>query len=214
MFHTRVKICGITTPEDARLCSSLGADYLGIIFAPGARSVTVEVATAIRDAVPAAMLVGVFQDAPLDDVIVAARSCRLNLIQLHGNESPEYCDTLLARISLPVIKSFDVRQLSDPLRLMNYTRTSYFILDLGKNHNPGRADTGVVEQRQSLWSAAATLRAKGYRIFLAGGLKPENVREAVHFVTPYGIDVASGVEKTPGVKDPDAVRRFISEVRG
>jgi phosphoribosylanthranilate isomerase len=135
------------------------------------------------------------------------------MIQLHGSESAEYCDALLARVSVPVIKAFNVKQLANPSRLMTYTRTSYFILDLDKNHNPRGRVTTVTAQREALWSAGATLRAKGYRIFLAGGLDPGNVHEAVRRVAPYGVDVAAGVEASPGVKDPVAVRRLVSEVR-
>jgi phosphoribosylanthranilate isomerase len=213
MLDTRIKICGITSPDDARLCASAGADYLGVIFAPGERSVSIETARAIRAAVPATMLVGVFENAPLDDVGAAARACGLNMIQLHGQESPEYCSALLARVSLPIIKALGAQQLSDPSRLLAYTRTSYFMLDLDKNHNPGRRMRNGNGTRERLWSAATALRAKGYRIFLAGGLSPASVRDAVRRVAPYGVDVAAGVESSPGVKDPGALRRFISEVK-
>jgi phosphoribosylanthranilate isomerase len=213
MLDTRIKICGITSPEDAELSQSLGADYIGMIFANGSRRVSQETAKAIREAVPHAMLTGVFADTPIGEVVGIGRACGLNLIQLHGRETPEYCDALQSCLSLPIIKAFSVNQLPDPRRLRDYTRTSYFMFDLDKNHNLREASQIVNGQRERLWSTAAAIRSKGYRVFLAGGLSPANVREAVRRVGPYAIDVASGVESSPGIKDSEVLGRFITEVR-
>jgi len=210
MTKTRIKICGITTVEDAKLSHAEGADYIGLIFTDSSRRVTKAEARQIREAVPSAMLIGVFQDASLNEVVSTGRTCGLNMIQLHGNETPEYCDALLSKLSLPVIKAFTMNQLPTADVLRQYTRTSYFMLDIDKNYNLVSKLNG---HRDHLWSAAATLRRKGYRIFLAGGLNPENVREAVKRVNPFGIDVASGIEKSPGVKDAQALSRFIAEAR-
>ncbi len=210
MIETRIKICGITTVEDAKLSHAEGADYIGLIFADGIRRVTEAQARQIRQALPSAMLIGVFQDAPLNEVVSIGRSCGLNMIQLHGCETPEYCDALLSGLSLPVIKAFTMSQLPSADVLRRYTRTSYFMLDLDKNYNIVSRLNG---HRDRLWSTAAALRNKGYRIFLAGGLNPENVREAVKRVAPFGIDVASGIEKSPGVKDAQALSRFIAEAK-
>ena len=210
MLETRIKICGITSVDDARMIARAGADYLGLIFADSARRVDIETARAIRAALPSAMLIGVFQDAPLDDVVTTGRECGLNLVQLHGSEPPEYCDALLGQLSRPVIKAFSVDKLFDPRALQSYTRTSYFLIDLSKNYV---AAHGLNGHRDTLWSTAAQLRSRGYRIFLAGGLNPGNVREAIRRVDPFGIDVASGVEKSPGRKDLDAVARFVEEAR-
>ncbi|MDH3214701.1 MAG: hypothetical protein OEN01_00245 [Candidatus Krumholzibacteria bacterium] len=214
MRDTRIKICGITSPEDAKLSWSLGADYLGMIFADSKRRVDVDTARLIRRAVPKAMLIGVFVDAPLADVVELSCASRVNLVQLHGHESPAYCDTLLSRLSLPIIKALGSRQLDDPTRLKEYTRISYFLLDLDKNRGV-RSDISspINGQQQRLWSTAAGLRRTGYRIFLAGALTAANVREAVHHVGPYCIDVARGVEKAPGVKDAKTLNRFIQEAR-
>lgn len=209
MLETRIKICGITSPTDAGFCLSAGADYLGLIFAPSSRQVSPDIAKAIRAEVPQAMLVGVFADAPLEEVIDAGRSCRLNMIQLHGSESPAYCDQLLRSLSLPIIKTISVRNLADLDRMREYTRTSYFLFDLDKDRDPAALNGA----REHLWSEAARVRRIGYRIFLAGALDVGNVRDAVRTVRPYGIDVATGVERGPGVKDSMRVVRLIQEVR-
>jgi phosphoribosylanthranilate isomerase len=211
MLQTRIKICGITSAEDARLAERLGADYLGVIFADGVRRVEPETAMAIREAVPAAMLIGVFADAPVKDVVSLARASRLNMIQLHGNEDPDYCNKLQAHVMLPIIKAFRPRELTNLDLLRHYTRMSYFMLDLDKNERPEQPH--VNGRREELWEKAAMIRNKGYRVFLAGGLNPDNVRHAIYRVLPYGIDVASGVEKRPGVKDLETLGRFVEEAR-
>jgi len=208
MQETRIKICGITSVEDAKLSVSAGADYLGLNFSCGAHPIAEPTARAIREALPMTMLVGVFCNTPIGEIVSIGRSCDLNMVQLRGGESPEYCNALLARLSLPVIKTFGVDELDDPTVLNAYTRTSYFALDVDGNHN-GKPN-GHHEQ---LWSIAATLRARGFRIFLGGGLTPDNVSEAVRRVDPYGIDVAGGIEKSPGVKDSLALSRFVAEAR-
>jgi phosphoribosylanthranilate isomerase len=210
MQETRIKISGITSVEDARLSLSAGVDYLGLDFSCGTHPVSVPTARAIRRALPTAMLVGIFCDSPIEEILVIGRTCGLNMIQLRGNESPEYCSSMLRRLSLPVVKTFGVDELADPAILNAYTRTSYFVLDLDGKHNGGAGSNG---HREELWSLAATLRARGYRIFLAGGLTPENVGEAVRRVDPYGIDVSAGVEKSPGVKDSLRLSRFVAEAR-
>ncbi len=208
MLDTRIKICGITSPADAKLALTCGADYLGLNFAKSPRRVTLEIARTIRKAVPNAILVGVFADAMVDDVVYTARACGLDMVQLHGQESPGYCDSLHEFLSLPVIKAFSASQLGGADLLKNYKRTTYFLLDLDQ----GVPKTDTVT-RSDLWRQAAAMRRLGYRIFLAGGLDESNVREAVQSVAPYGIDVARGVEKSPGVKDSAALDRFIRAVR-
>jgi len=210
MLDTQVKICGITSPKDAKLSMSLGADYIGLVFADSRRRVTPDVALAIRASVPDALLVGVFLDESIETVVDIAKRCRLNMIQLHGSESPRYCDALGNRLGLPIIKVFSYSQLDTLDRINEYKRVSFYLFDLDKGGDPGR----VNGERDRLWETAASLRSKGYRIFLAGGLDTDNVARAVERVTPYGIDVASGVEHTAGVKDSSAMRRFIKEVKG
>lgn len=211
MLETRIKICGITNAEDAAAADALGVDYLGLIFVESSRRVSFEQAAEIRDAVPQLMLVGVFMDTPLEEVVATARDARVNMVQLHGNETPAYCDELLTRLGLPVIKSFTRARLAAN-SLHDFRRTSYFHVDLDKN--AAANGNGVATESQlALWSEASALRSKGYRIFLSGGLNADNVRQAVQRVQPYCIDVASGVEASPGVKDYERMRRFVMEVR-
>lgn len=213
MHNIRIKICGITSPEDASLCTSHGADYLGLIFAESPRRITRDAARAVRIAVPDAMLVGVFAGAPVDEVVHTCRQCGINMVQLHGDESPEYCDVLHKNLSLPIIKALSSSELAEPDPLRGYHRTSYFLYDLDKR--PRGAEAAPVNgARDRLWADAAAARRKGYRIFLAGALDEHNVESALEHVAPYAIDVASGVERSPGVKDPVAVERFIKAVRG
>ncbi len=213
MFDTRVKICGITSPDDAILSLTFGADYLGLIFADSSRRIGVADAIEIRKAVPQAMLVGVFSGTPVEEVAEISRACKLNMIQLHGTESPDYCEVLLSKVSLPIIKAIRLGDLPDIGRMRDFKRTSYFLFDLDKNTKSRVQSSTVNGDQERLWDEAAMRRARGYRIFLAGSLGPSNVRQAVRYVAPYGIDVASGVEKSPGVKDPAALSRFIKEAK-
>lgn len=209
MQDTRIKICGITTPVDARVCRSFGADYLGLIFAPSERRVTADVARQIRQAVPDAMLVGVFMDAPLDDVADLCKDCRLNIVQLHGSETPEYTEALHRRVSLPVIKTVSFSQIGMLARIGEYRSASYFLFDLDKRRNGHALD----ELQDQLWRAAADVRRQGYRLFLGGGLTERTVRDAIRRVSPHAVDIARGVERKPGVKDRKAVETFIRRVR-
>lgn len=207
MLNTRIKICGVTTPEDAELCAALGVDYIGLIFADSVRRVTLSQAAKIRAAVPHAMLVGVFMDQSLHEVVEISRAARVNMVQLHGDEPPSYCEVLLAQLQLPIVKSFTSRRLAKNSP-NEYSRTSYFHLDLDKN-----ASDRLVPHQETLWSEAAALRSKGYRIFLAGALNTGNVRRAMNAVRPYCVDVASAVESAPGIKDYEQMRRLVMEVR-
>lgn len=208
MADVRVKVCGITSPDDAVACHRLGADYLGVIFAESPRQVSLERAGEIRGAVPRACLVGVFANADPATVWDAAQLSGLNMIQLHGNESPDYCAILRGRTLLPIVKTFRQGELPDPTDLALYRTVKFFLLDLDKQ-DPNR-DGGVAE----LWAEAARVGQRGYSVFLAGGLAPANVRAAVKQTAPFCVDVCRGVERAPGIKDIEAVRRFITEVRG
>jgi phosphoribosylanthranilate isomerase len=208
MMESRIKICGITGPEDASSCHRLGADYLGVIFAESPRKVTRGKAAEIRNAVPNARLVGVFADGDVDAVTETARSCMLNMIQLHGDESSAYCADLHARTMLPIVKAFRMGAVPGPDGLAAYGAVKFFLLDQDKGEpRTGRVFAKLLEQ-------AARMVKQGFRLFLAGGLSPENVRLALERVSPFGVDVCSGVEEKPGVKDLDGVSRFIAEVRG
>ncbi len=207
MIHARVKVCGITTVSDAAACLAAGADHLGVIFARSTRRVAPERAKEIREAVPDASLVGVFAGETVDRVADVARVAGLDMIQLHGGESPAYCEAVADAVSTPIMKVLAPGHAADPEELGRYRTACFFLFDMDK-----RSSNGIGAMRK-LWAQAARAARRGRRVFLAGGLTPLNVWEAVHQTAPYGVDVCRGVERAPGVKDVDALMRFIAEVR-
>jgi len=198
-----VKICGITSQEDARLSVAAGADALGFIFVEGTpRYVAPAVAAAIITELPPFVTpVGVFWDHAPAHVKAVAEQCALRALQFHGDESPE----ALAEHRLPVIKTIKVSSAGDLDRIDAY-RASAFLLDSPARWSEGEARTPIS------WDLARQA-ARRARIILSGGLDPDNVAEAVRRVRPYGVDVNSGVEARPGKKDPDKLNRFVSAAR-
>lgn len=200
----RVKICGLTNLEDALLAVEAGADALGFVFAPSPRRITPQEARRIcLELPPFVVRVGVFVDAPLEEVRAVADFCGLDAVQLHGNEPPEYCREVGRR----VIKAVRVKDYLDPDSLNHYP-VQAFLLDA---YVPGQAGgTG----KSFNWELVAGLEFPRPFI-LAGGLTPFNVARAVALVRPYGVDVSSGVERDgqPGRKDPQKVKLFITEAR-
>jgi len=200
---TRVKICGLTAAEDAAAAVEAGADALGFVFVPGTpRCISPERAAAIIAALPPLVsAVGVFVDQPLDEVAAITTACRLQAVQLHGNEPPAYC----RRLSVPVIKAIRVRGPESLAALEGYPAQA-FLLDAFVEGQPG--GTGATFP----WALAREATRHG-RIILSGGLRPETVAEAVRTIRPFGVDVSSGVERRPGLKDHEKVREFIVAVR-
>jgi phosphoribosylanthranilate isomerase len=209
MNHTRIKICGITNPDDARIAASLGADYVGVIFADSPRRVDLERAKEIRDAVPGTRVVGVFRDQPLEEVVRLSREAGVDLVQLHGSESPEYCDEVFVRAGKPVIKAFRADRVPGTDELARYATTSYFLFDLDK----APAGGGEPASAERVWQEVSKTRRKGFRVFVAGALDPSNVREAIRRTHAFAVDVCRGVERSPGVKDPEVLARFFAEAR-
>jgi phosphoribosylanthranilate isomerase len=195
-----VKICGLTNLADAIAAAAAGADALGFVFyEPSPRAVPIEVAADIIRRLPAAVVkVGVFVDAPEELVVRAARECGLNLLQFHGHEAPAYC----VQFGLMSMKAFRIRDAASLQELAAYP-TDAWLLDA---YAPDKAG-GTGETFN--WDLAVQARGLGRPIFLAGGLTPANVAEAVQQVRPYGVDVSSGVEAAPGMKDQAKVREFI-----
>lgn len=199
----RVKVCGITCAEDALVAAEAGADALGFIFVEGTpRYVTPERAAAIVAALPPFVApVGVFWDHSPEHVRAVARACGLAAVQLHGDEPPE----MVAALGLPVLKTVKVRGPADLAQLRRY-RPAAFLLD-----SPARWSEG--EPRAPIpWGLAREAAARA-RVILSAGLTPESVGEAIRAVRPFGVDVNSGVEATPGRKDPERVRRFVRAAR-
>ncbi len=209
-MKTKIKICGITRVADATYAVSAGADYLGMIFAESPRQVDVERAQEIRDVVPNAMLVGVFVDGAIEDVVATAEMCGLDLIQLHGEETPEYCEQLRSDTGKPIIKAFRATRMPDTSELSKFETTSYFLFDLDKSHLEEERLPRLVSE---MWKHTDRKRRKGFRMFLAGALDTANVREAIKKTNAYCVDVCRGVEELPGVKDHEAIKNFIAEVR-
>ena len=200
----RVKICGITREADAQLAVQLGAAAIGFIFWPQSpRFVDPDVARDIAARLPPYVVtVGVFVDQPGERVREIARHVRLGAIQLHGQESLEYAFALTE----PVIKAVAVREGFDLATLDVIPPAITVLLDA---HDPvRRGGTG----RTIDWTVAAQAAARR-RLMLSGGLNPDNVRDAVRAVAPYALDLSSGVESSPGVKDPVKLRALFAALK-
>jgi len=201
----RIKICGITNLEDALLAAALGADALGFIFhAQSPRYVAPDAARQIIAKLPPLVLtVGVFVNEEAQAVRDLAARVGLDWLQLHGQESPDYCRSLGHR----VIKGFRLKDEASLADLGPYQGACQaFLLDTYKKGQIG--GTGETFD----WDLARQARRYG-SIVLAGGLTPENVAQAIKVAQPQGVDVASGVEAAPGKKDPEKLRAFIAAVK-
>jgi phosphoribosylanthranilate isomerase len=204
-MSTVVKICGITNVADALAAAGSGADALGLMFYEGSpRHVTMKAAAEIAQKLPPFVIkVGVFVNAPEDAVLRAIGECGLNIAQFHGDETPEYC----AQFPVMTIKAFRVRD-AESLKALEDYQTDAFLLDA---HTPVKlGGTGMSFN----WDLAIEAQKLGRPIFLAGGLTPENVAEAVRRVRPYAVDVSSGVEASPGKKDHQKLAAFIKAAKG
>ena len=191
-----VKVCGITSLTDARYCSGAGAAYLGFIFCDSSpRFISVDLASRIRTWIHGVQCVGVFVDEDTSQVNETVRRVRLDYVQLHGSETPAYCKSIEA----PVIKALRIREQAPQEDVLAAADTyagvaDHILLDTSHPQLPG--GTGTVFD----WKLAQSV-ARTYPIFLAGGLTPANVQEAIDYVQPYAIDLASGLEAAPGQKD-------------
>ncbi len=201
--QVRVKICGVTNLEDALLATELGADAVGFVFyEKSPRYINPRTAALIiRELPPFVATVGVFVNEPPEKLINTAKEAGVGCVQLHGDETPEYCQSL----GLRTIKALRVKDASVLNKLRSYT-VSGILLDTYREGVPG--GTGETFD----WEIASEAAGAG-RIILSGGLTPENVREAIEKVHPYAVDVSSGVEKKPGRKDHDKLRKFFEQVR-
>jgi phosphoribosylanthranilate isomerase len=218
----RVKICGITSIEDARGAVEAGADALGFIFVEKTpRYVEPRAAAAIIAQLPPFVTaVGIFWDHPPAHVKAVAAEARLGALQFHGDEKPED----LAAYDLPVIKTIKLPPASTIEGLLEFRVSEGFqVLSFSKVAAAVLLDTAVRwsegEAREPLeWRHAARIvvthgNRPRPKVILSGGLTPENVAQAIAIVKPYGVDVNSGVEARPGIKDPDKVRRFLAAAR-
>jgi len=196
----KVKICGITNLEDALMAVNCGAGMLGFIFAKSPRKIEPETVKEIMPNLPSSIIkVGVFMDQDISEVKEIVTFCGLDMTQLHGNESPEFCESLSVRI----IKSFTPQTLPELNKLRDY-KVELLMLDKQK---------GINTKPEELWPIAREMTQYG-QVILAGSLTPENVAEAIKIAQPYAVDVASGVEREPGKKDYQKIEAFIQNCRG
>jgi phosphoribosylanthranilate isomerase len=199
----RIKICGITTRDDALVAIEAGAHALGFVFAPSPRRVTPEAVEDIVGVIPPFIArVGVFVDEKASEIRRIMKRCRLDVAQFHGSESP----LEVGRFYPNSIKAIRMQTRESVEALSSY-RVGAFLLDA---YDPAvKGGTG----RAFNWEWAPAAKACGVPLILSGGLTPDNVLEALRVVRPYAIDVSSGVEKKPGSKDPEKVRALIERVR-
>jgi phosphoribosylanthranilate isomerase len=199
MDAVRVKICGMTRPEDAEHAASLGAWAIGFVLWPRSKraadpAVAAGIARELRRRVE---LVGVFVNPTLDEVVQAAEGIGLTHVQLHGDEGPAFCTAVAERTGARVIKAIGITSGAD-IRDIERFHTDFHMLDSGRG-------TGQPWD----WELAAQRRSHVPAI-LAGGLTPDTVAAGIAAVRPWGVDVATGVESAPGIKDPAKVEAFIA----
>lgn len=203
MSRVRVKFCGITRAEDACRAVALGVDAIGLVFVPRSRRcVDVDAALAIVEAVPAFVAtVGLFMDAQRADVERVLAGVPLDLLQFHGEESPDYCESF----ARPYLKALAMGEGIDAVASASrYAGARGVLLDA---HRSG--EQGGTGQRFD-WSRIPPQLAP--RIVLAGGLAPDNVAAAIASVRPFAVDVSSGIESAPGIKCPARMQAFMNEV--
>lgn len=205
MSHrTRIKFCGLTRAGDVRLAGELGVDALGFIFVPDSpRALTLAQATALRQAVPPfVQVVALFMDPDRARVHETLRALRPTLLQFHGREEATFC----ASFGLPYVKTLPMGEGVEAAEELatRYPSAEAFLLDGHKAGAPG--GQGV----RFDWTRLPTLPKPW---LLAGGLSPDKVFEAVRAARPFGVDVSSGIEGAPGLKDGERMHRFVQEVR-
>lgn len=202
-FSFRIKVCGITSEEVARAAVDAGADHLGLVFCASSRRVTLERAALLVAEVPGSW-VGVFVDAPLEEMTRAASELGLAAVQLHGHETPQECRAVRERIGVPVWKAIPTAAEG---AVDGYeAAVDALLLDAGPGGTGRTLDWAVV--------AARFPRARRVvPLLLAGGLGPGNVARAIHEALPDGVDASSKLELAPGVKDPALVTKFVRQAR-
>ena len=202
-MRTRVKICGITRPQDALAAAQAGADAVGLVFYPSSpRYLSTERAVEIRDALPPfVQSVALFVNADAAQVAQVLQRVRPGMLQFHGEESPDFC----SQFGAPFVKAVRVRPGVDALEYLRpFSRAAAWLFD---SYVPEYG--GVGESFD--WSLVPALRERP--LILSGGLTPANVAEALRRVRPWGVDVSSGVESAKGIKDAAKIAAFMAEVR-
>ncbi|MFA5779651.1 MAG: phosphoribosylanthranilate isomerase [Elusimicrobiota bacterium] len=218
---TKIKICGITNEKDALWAANAGVDFIGLNFYKNSpRKISADMAKKITAALPEFVKsVGVFVDDEIETILKVIKKVQLNAVQLHGNETPEYCAELREKISgsVPsntlwegkpqIIKAFRIGENFQSGQMFRYENVDYFLLDTFVEDLLG--GTGQTFN----WDLAVEVKKLGKPVFLSGGLTPENVSEAIKKVEPFAVDVCSGIERMPTRKDYDKMLSFVKAVR-
>lgn len=201
--QVKVKVCGMTSLKDALNAVEGGADAVGFIFyKKSPRSVTMKtVREIVLELPPFVDTVGVFVDETAEQINKIADYCNLDIIQLHGDESPTFCK----KIRRKVIKAFRVKDMQSVKKLSSFQVSGFLLDTFSENLHGG---TGKVFD----WNLALPAKKFG-PVIMAGGLTPNNVQQAVRQIRPYGVDVCSGVESEPGIKDHKKVRAFLNNAK-
>ncbi|OCS83392.1 phosphoribosylanthranilate isomerase [Caryophanon tenue] len=200
---TFVKICGLTTAEHVETAVTHGANFIGFVFAPSSRQVTIEQAQQLAAAIPSTVKkVGVFVNETAQNIQHIAQAVPLDYIQYHGDETPEFIQT----IGLPAIKAFSIATAQDVQQAATYD-VDYYLFDApGTDYRGGSGHTFD-------WSLLQHAGIPKHRVIVAGGLHAENVADAIQLVQPFGVDVSSGVE-TNKVKDHAKIEAFLQAAKG
>jgi phosphoribosylanthranilate isomerase len=207
----KVKICGVTCAQDATWAVNLGADFIGLNFYKDSpRKVSPQNALEIAKEIPPFVAtVGVFVNEELKSLVKIAGKLNCQFVQLHGEETVEYCRELKAALpAVKVIKAFRVQDETSLAGLAVYSEAAeYYLLDAFVPEVPG--GTGATFN----WDLAVKAKESGKLLFLSGGLNPDNVQEAIGKVKPFAVDVCSGIERSPKRKDYDKMKDFIAKVK-
>ena len=202
--HTRIKLCGMTRSEDVQLAVQLRVDCIGLIFAARSpRRLPLAEAAQLRRQVPATIkVVALLMDTPATDIVQMLDAVQPDVLQFHGSEDDACC----AGFGLPFFKAIAMGDDADPLPMLaRFPSAAGFVLD---GHGAGEAGGSG---RRFDWTRLPAVA--GTPLLLAGGLRPDNVADAIAIAHPWGVDVSSGIERAVGVKDADAMRRFVAAVR-
>ena len=201
-----IKICGLTDPDNALACAEFGPDAMGLVFyEKSPRNVSVDQAARITSVLPQQILtIGVFVDNLFEDIMEKVKGCSLKGVQLHGKEPPELVDRL-KKENLFVIKALFAAKKPDLNQARDYSNASSLLVESGKGILPG----GNAES----WTYEISRRIKTKTpVIIAGGLSPDSITGALKAARPFGVDVSSGVEKIPGMKDLSKVKSFIARI--
>jgi len=204
----KVKICGNTNTADIKKAISLGADFLGLIFVPGSkRYVSPETAKSLVESAPDfGQFVGVFFNQSKEEVAEIAAQTGIRWLQFHGEETSRYCAYFIDK-GFHVIKTFRIQDSRSLLRIDEYNVTAYLFDTFSKTSRGGTGQTFD-------WKLIQDKPYVHEKLFLAGGLHLENLNEALVSIRPFAVDVASGVEASPGIKDPVKLQQFIHIAHG